>query len=64
MHADASNAERAVLEPIIFTKAVDYRRDVKQNKISAENQAHTGTLLFDYNARVTSHTKRAKRKAQ
>ncbi len=53
MHAAARDAERTVLEPVIFSKAVDYRRDVKQNKISPEEKIQTDALLAGYNARVT-----------
>jgi hypothetical protein len=36
MHASASAAQRGILEPIIFSKAVDYRRDVKRGIIHSE----------------------------
>lgn len=52
-HANARDAERSILEPVIFSKAVDYRRDVKQHKIGLEEKAQTDALLADYNARVT-----------
>ena len=49
MHADASDAERGILEPVIFSKVVNYKRDVKRNQITQEDRARTDALLADYN---------------
>jgi hypothetical protein len=49
-HRDATKAERTILEPLIFTKSVDYRRDVKRRRISPD--ATTDGLLTEYKERV------------
>lgn len=49
-HATATPAEREVLEPVIFSKLVDYRRDVKRGKITADPT--TEKLLATYTARL------------
>jgi hypothetical protein len=47
------------IEPTIFSKVVDYRRDVKRGKISAEDRAVTDSLLADY--KPTTPKKREKK---
>ena len=49
-HQAASEAERVILQPIIFSKSVDYRRDVKRGKISPD--ATIDGLLAKYKERV------------
>jgi hypothetical protein len=59
-HATASAAaERAILEPTIFSKVVDYRRDVKRGKVTAEDKAITDSLLAQY--KPTTSKKRTKK---
>jgi hypothetical protein len=60
-HATATPAERAIIEPVIFSKAVDYRRDVKRGKVSAEDQAATNELLARY--KPTTERKPRKKKS-
>lgn len=50
------------MEPVIFSKAVDYRRDVKQQKVGPDEKAQTDALLADYSARVALPTKQSARK--
>jgi hypothetical protein len=50
MHAHASDAERVILEPVIFSKSVDYRRDVKRGKI--ERDPTTDAQLAAYAGRI------------
>jgi hypothetical protein len=60
LHSLASPAERTILESIIFSKVVDYRRDVKRGKISPENKAITDSLLAQY--KPTTERQARKRK--
>jgi hypothetical protein len=57
-HATASPAERAIIEPLIFSRLVDYRRDVKRG-IAAD--AATDELLSNYKP-TTEHVKRKRKK--
>jgi len=50
LHTAASAAERAILEPVIFSKSVDYRRDVKCGKINRNER--TDALLARYKEQV------------
>jgi hypothetical protein len=56
-HSTASPAERATIEPVVFSKTVDYRRDVKRRKIAAD--AATDELLRKYKP---EHVKRKRKK--
>ena len=51
MHAEMNDAERAIADPIIFSKSVDYRRDVKRGKI--DRDPTTDAQLADYAGRIT-----------
>jgi hypothetical protein len=53
----ANDADRALIEPVIFSKTVDYRRDVKRRKIAAD--AATDELLRKYKP---EHVKRKRKK--
>ena len=50
LHDAGTPAERLTLEPLIFSKAIDRKRDVKHGKISADPIIEA--LLVAYKARV------------
>ena len=50
LHSRAAPAERAILEPVIYSKAINYRRDVKRNKIHPDDRARIDVLLAEYQA--------------
>jgi hypothetical protein len=52
MHKDATDAERAILEPVIYSASINYRRDVKRGKITRD--AMTDAMLARYKERVKS----------
>jgi hypothetical protein len=58
-HVTASAAERSLIETAVFPKIVDYRRDVKRGKVSAEDKAITDSLLAQY--KPTTTKKRTKK---
>jgi len=57
-HSAASPADRAIIEPAIFSKVVDYRRDVKRGQAA---DAVTDELLRNYKP-TTQHPKKRKKK--
>ena len=48
LHADADDALRSILESVIYSKTIDYRRDVKHGKIDNEEKARTDAALRRY----------------
>jgi len=50
LHDAAPPAERATLEQVIYSKAINYRRDVKRNKIHPDDRARIDVLLAEYQA--------------
>jgi hypothetical protein len=50
LHDAAPPAERAILEPVIYSKAINYRRDVKRNRIKPDDRARIDVLLAAYKA--------------
>jgi hypothetical protein len=49
-HATANQSERAILEPVIFTLTVNYRRDLKHGRINPDDRARIDALLTAYQA--------------
>lgn len=39
-----------ILEPVIYSKTIDYRRDLKRNKIHPDDRARINVLLTEYQA--------------
>ena len=37
LHSRAVPADRAILEPVIFTRVINYKRDLKRNKINLDD---------------------------
>jgi hypothetical protein len=60
IHTAATPVERSILEPIIYSKFINYRRDIKQHKICAADKVRTDALLADYHLRITPPLKRSK----
>lgn len=54
MHVDSSEAMRGILEPVIFTKSITYKRDVKRGVIKLDPS--TDALLAAYKARLQPST--------
>jgi hypothetical protein len=50
LHDGAPSTERAILEQVIYSKAINYRRDVKRNRINPDDQARINVLLTAYHA--------------
>ena len=50
LHNAALPAERAILEPVIYSKAINHRRDVKRNKINPDDRDRIDALLAAYQA--------------
>lgn len=53
-----SPTDRAIIEPAIFSKVVDYRRDVKRGQVA---DPATDALLANYKP-TTEHPKRKRKK--
>jgi hypothetical protein len=50
LHDAAPPADRAILEPVIYSKAINYRRDVKRKRISPDDRDRIDVLLTAYKA--------------
>jgi hypothetical protein len=44
----ANDAERALIEPVVFSRLVDFRRNVRRGNITAEEKVATDALLANY----------------
>jgi hypothetical protein len=60
-HANAAPAERALIEPILFSRLVDFRRDVKRGRITAKDKGVTDALLAKYKP-TTEHVRQKRKK--
>jgi hypothetical protein len=53
-HATSSEAEHAILEPVIYSQSITYRRDVKRGSINPD--PNLDALLAGYKARLMRNT--------
>ena len=50
LHDAAPPSERAILEPVIFTRAINYKRDLRRGKINPDDRDRIDALLAAYQA--------------